>query len=165
MEYHTLGWWSWYSTQLVLHPTNNYGGLRCDHLGWTEEQVTLPVVLDLGDRSLVTVHHDRLHDETSLSNLWNYSQHQVRRLSTGIIRIIPRYRELLLNVGITEGASHHIHMRRIFHFLQQQTLSELQHHNYWEIVAAAHRDRQSSISRNNIIIDRPHFSTGSLYFY
>merc|ERR1740129_2156068 len=32
-------------------------------LSTTEEQVTLPVVFDLRDGSLVPVHHDRLHDE------------------------------------------------------------------------------------------------------
>ena len=33
------------------------------HLGTAEEQVTLPVVFDLSNGSLVPVHHDRLHDE------------------------------------------------------------------------------------------------------
>ena len=34
-------------------------------LGAAEQQVSLLVVLDLSDRSLVTMHHDWLHDDNS----------------------------------------------------------------------------------------------------
>ena len=41
----------------------HYIPLDMSHLSTAEEQVTLPVVFDLRDGSLVPVHHYRLHGE------------------------------------------------------------------------------------------------------